>query len=103
MQPALPAQVRAWVPARVPLGTAVYTNGMVMGATLGPALTIWWVLPLVGGSWRLDLVVWAAVIAVIAIVFAAAAPLASAAVQTEQAATPHRWWPNWRDPLIWQL
>src|SRR5580658_6479339 len=74
MQPALPAQVRDWVPARVPLGTAVYTNGMVMGATLGPALTIWWVLRLVGGSWRLDLVVWAAVIAVIAIVFAAAAP-----------------------------
>jgi CP family cyanate transporter-like MFS transporter len=102
IQPALPAQVRDWAPARVPLGTAVYTNGMVMGATLGPALTIWWVLPWVGGSWRLDLVVWAAVIAVIAIVFAAAAPRAAPA-EIEQAATPHRWWPNWRDPLIWQL
>jgi len=103
MQPALPAQVRDWVPARVPLGTAVYTNGMVMGATLGPALTIWWVLPWVGGSWRLDLVVWAAVIAVIAIVFAAAAPRAGAAAKIEPDAAPHRWWPNWRDPLIWQL
>lgn len=102
MQPALPAQVRDWVPARVPLGTAVYTNGMVMGATLGPALTIWWVLPLVGGSWRLDLVVWAAVIGVIAIVFAAAAPRA-AVTKVEQVTAPHRWWPDWRDPLIWQL
>jgi len=102
LQPALPAQVRAWVPARVPLGTAVYTNGMVMGATLGPALTIWWVLPRVGGGWRLDLVVWSAVIAVIAIIFAALAPRADAE-EIDQAATAQRWWPDWRDPLIWQL
>ena len=37
MQPALPALVRAWVPASIGLGTAVYTNGMVSGATSGPA------------------------------------------------------------------
>ncbi len=77
MQPALPSQVRDWVPARVPLGTAVYTNGMVIGATLGPALTIPLMLPLVGGSWRLDLVVWSALIGVIAVVFAASAPRAA--------------------------
>jgi CP family cyanate transporter-like MFS transporter len=63
MQPALPSLVRAWVLARVPLGTAVYTNGMVSGATLGPALTIPLVLPWVAGSWRLDLVFWSALIA----------------------------------------
>src|SRR5215469_550960 len=74
MQPALPALVRSWVPARVPLGTAVYTNGMVSGATAGPAFTIPFVLPWVGASWRLDLVVWSAVIGVIAAVFAAFAP-----------------------------
>ncbi len=102
MQPALPSLVRAWVPARVPLGTAVYTNGMVSGATSGPAFTIPFVLPLVGGSWRLDLVVWAALIGLIALIFAAFAPRVAGAPVSAVAA-PDRWWPNWRDPLIWWL
>jgi CP family cyanate transporter-like MFS transporter len=102
MQPALPAQVRAWVPARVPLGTAVYTNGMVMGATFGPWLTIPLVLPWVGGSWRLDLVFWSTIIAVIAGVYAAFGPRA-AGESAGPAAMPHRWWPDWSDPLIWVL
>jgi CP family cyanate transporter-like MFS transporter len=103
MQPALPAQVRDWVPARVPLGTAVYTNGMVMGATLGPVLTTSLVLPWVGGSWRLDLVVWSAVIGVIAGIFAVFAPPAASANSAAAPAAPHRWWPDWTDPLIWLL
>ncbi len=102
MQPALPALVRAWVPARIGLGTAVYTNGMVIGATLGPALTIPFVLPWVGGSWRLDLVVWSALICVIAAAFAGFGPRVAPA---NPAAAPamHRWWPDWKDPLIWLL
>jgi CP family cyanate transporter-like MFS transporter len=102
MQPALPSLVRAWVPARVPLGTAVYTNGMVSGATAGPALTIPLMLPWVGGSWRLDVAVWSAVIGVIAVLFAALAPRGTPA-SASVVKTPHRWWPNWRDPLIWWL
>ena len=102
MQPALPSLVRSWVPARVPLGTAVYTNGMVSGATAGPALTIPLVLPWVVGSWRLDLVVWSALIGVIAVLFAASAPRVVEAPVSALAA-PNRWWPNWRDPLIWLL
>jgi MFS transporter, CP family, cyanate transporter len=102
MQPALPALVRAWVPARVPLGTAVYTNGMVMGATAGPALTIPLVMPWVGGSWRLDLVAWSALIGVIAVIFAAFGPRIASA-PTGTVSVPHQWWPNWKDPLIWQL
>ena len=102
MQPALPSLVRTWVPARVPLGTAVYTNGMVSGATAGPAFTIPFVLPWVGGSWRLDLVVWSALIGVIAVLFAAFAPRVTEA-PVSAAASPNRWWPNWKDPLIWQL
>jgi CP family cyanate transporter-like MFS transporter len=103
MQPALPSLVRAWVPGRVPLGTAVYTNGMVSGATAGPALTIPFMLPLVGGSWRLDLVVWSAVISVIAVLFAAFAPRVADPPARSAATAPHRWWPNWKDPLIWWL
>jgi CP family cyanate transporter-like MFS transporter len=102
MQPALPALVRAWVPARVGLGTAVYTNGMVIGATLGPALTIPFVLPWVGGSWRLDLVVWSALICVIAAAFAGFAPRVAPANPGAMPAM-HRWWPDWKDPLIWLL
>ncbi len=101
MQPALPSLVRAWVSARVPLGTAVYTNGMVSGATAGPAFTIPLVLPLVAGSWRLDLIAWSALIAIIAALFAAFAPRTAAAPISAVAA--NRWWPNWRDPLIWWL
>jgi MFS transporter, CP family, cyanate transporter len=102
MQPALPALVRAWVPARVPLGTAVYTNGMVSGATAGPAFTIPFVLPWLAGSWRLDLVVWSALIGVIALIFAAFGPRAKEAAPSA-VASPSRWWPNWKDPLIWWL
>jgi CP family cyanate transporter-like MFS transporter len=102
MQPALPSLVRAWVPARVPLGTAVYTNGMVSGATAGPAFTIPFVLPWVGANWRLDLVVWSALIGVIALLFAAFAPRLTE-TPVSAVATPNRWWPNWRDPLIWWL
>ena len=102
MQPALPSLVRAWVPARVPLGTAVYTNGMVSGATAGPAFTIPFVLPWLGGSWRLDLIFWSALIGVIAVLFAAFAPRPAEA-PARAGALPHRWWPNWKDPLIWWL
>ena len=55
MQPGLPTLVREWLPSRIALGTIAYTSGMLMGATFPPALTIPFVLPLVGGSWRLDL------------------------------------------------
>jgi CP family cyanate transporter-like MFS transporter len=106
MQPALPSLVRAWVPARVPLGTAVYTNGMVSGATAGPAFTIPFVLPWLAGSWRLDLVVWSALIGVIALLFAAFGPHAAksnAMMPAAATAAPSRWWPNWKDPLIWWL
>src|SRR5215470_3540310 len=101
MQPALPSLVRSWVPARVPLGTAVYTNGMVSGATSGPAFTIPLVLPWVG-SWRLDLMFWSALIGFIALMFAAFGPR-TAETPAAAVAVPSRWWPNWRDPLIWLL
>ena len=102
MQPALPSLVRAWVPVRVPLGTAVYTNGMVSGATAGPAFTIPLVLPWLGGSWRLDLIFWSALIGIIALLFAAFGPR-TAKAPASAVAVPSRWWPNWKDPLIWLL
>src|SRR5262249_39514506 len=56
-QPALPPLVRQW-PPRVSLGTALFTNGVLVGETLPVMLTIPFVLPLVGDSWRWALAMW---------------------------------------------
>jgi CP family cyanate transporter-like MFS transporter len=110
MQPALPTLVKAWVPERhVGLATAVSTNGLMVGVASGPALTLPLVLPIVGREWRLDLVFWAILALGITLIFLVAAPRISAAVQSSQtaaeasAAAPSRWWPDWKNPLIWFL
>src|SRR5262245_39938559 len=58
MQPSLPPLVRAWFPDRIGFGTAVYTNGLLVGEILPVALTLSLVLPQMHGSWRLGFVVW---------------------------------------------
>ena len=40
MQPSLPPMVRAWLPARIGLATAIDTDGMLVGETLAVAMTI---------------------------------------------------------------
>jgi len=101
MQPALPAVVRDWVPRRVALGTATYSNALLVGEAISASLTIPVVLPAVDGSWRWSLVVWAVPVLVIGIL---------AAWVTAQRNEPHgpgagarRWWPDWHDPLTWKL
>jgi CP family cyanate transporter-like MFS transporter len=99
MQPAMPPLVRAWLPDRIGFGTAVYTNGLLIGEVLPVALTLPLVLPLVAGSWRLAFVAWAAPCAVFAVVILAVAPRAAPRAE----AGPRRWWPDWRSGLIWRL
>jgi CP family cyanate transporter-like MFS transporter len=101
MQPALPALVREWVPHRTVLGSAMATNGMLVGATLASIFTIPFVLPLVGASWRLDLVIWSAPVLVIAVVFMLG-PTGNPPPAAD-AATGHLWWPDWKKPLTWTL
>src|SRR5580704_6522590 len=74
MQPALPPLTQQWLPDRVGFATAVYSNGLLVGEILPVALTIPFVLPLVGGSWRLSFAVWAVPTALIALAVAALAP-----------------------------
>lgn len=102
MQPALPALVREWMPRRIALGAATSTNGLVMGGMLAPALTALLVLPLTGNSWRLDLVVWAAPVLATALVFILLAPR-GVAPSPSDVAVEGRWWPDWKDPLVWLL
>ena len=100
MQPALPPLVRTWLPQRVPLATAVYTNGLLVAETLAVALTLPFVLPLAGGSWRLSFVYWG----VPAIITAALVVMFAPRLPARAVAAPRlRWWPNWRDKQLWRL
>ncbi len=98
-QPALPRLVRDWMPARTGLGVTVYTNGMLLGSTGATALTVPLVLPLVGGSWRLDLVAWSLPVLVPAVLLL----LGPRTGREQTPATATRWWPDWKSPLIWLL
>jgi MFS transporter, CP family, cyanate transporter len=99
MQPALPALVSQWFPSRIALATAVYANGLLIGEVLGAGLTIPLVLPLVDGSWERSFVVWGMPVLATALLFALGTPHAA---RSPAAARP-RWWPDWRDPVTWQL
>ena len=100
MQPGMPTLVQQWLPRRIALGTIAYTSGMLMGATFPPLLTIPYILPLVGGSWRLNLLIWAIPALLIAPVFVALSPQISPAAAT---ATGRLWWPDFKNPLVWLL
>ena len=99
-QPALPPLTQKWLPDRVGFATAVYSNGLLIGEIVPTAFTISFVLPLVADSWRLDFVVWAVPTALIAVAVAAFAPRSP---EPGESASGRRWWPDWRDRLIWRL
>lgn len=100
MQPAMPALVRAWVPQKIGFATALYTNGLLVGEVVPVALTLPFVLPLVDGSWRASLVFWGAPM----IAFAALMLFAPRASNAANVVVPsRRWWPDWRDSLVWKL
>ena len=101
MQPALPTLVRAWLPRHIALGTIAYTSGMLIGSMFSTVLTIPVVLPLLGGSWRLDLVAWAALSLAIAPVFYLLSPKTNS--QSVNTAVGGRWWPDWKNPAVWLL
>jgi len=102
MQPAMAAIVREWLPLRIGFGTALYTFGLIVGEIVPVALTIPLVLGLVQGSWRLALAAWSLPVLAIAIVTAALAPRSRRCGGGAHVAAG-KWWPDWRDPLVWRL
>ena len=102
MQPAFPSIVREWIPQRVGLATAVYSNGLLVGEAISASLTIPLVLPMVGGNWRASLVAWSVPVFVIA-----AITFVHARHHEKRSAEPRTrggvWWPDWRSPLTWRL
>jgi MFS transporter, CP family, cyanate transporter len=101
LQPTLPAIVRQWLPQRIGFATAVYTNGLIMGEIVPVMLTLSVVLPL-AGDWRRDLAAWSLPVALIALAVLLLAPRGQA-LSGQATAPSGRWWPDWKNPLIWRL
>lgn len=102
VQPALPPLVRDWLPGRIGLGTAVTTNGYLVGATVATGMTLPLLMPLVGQSWRLALALWTIPIAAAAILAAMWGSRDHPDVLAA-AASARRWMPDWKSPLVWML
>jgi len=103
MQPAMPAAVRQWLPGHIGLGTAVYTNGLIVGEIVAVSIMLPVVMPLVGESWRPAIALWSAPVVLIAGLTFILAPRAPANDAWETAIPRAPWWPDWRDPLMWRL
>jgi CP family cyanate transporter-like MFS transporter len=114
IQPAMPTLVHEWLPRHIAFGTIAYSSGMLMGAMFATVFTIPVVLPLVGGSWRRDLVAWAVPALLIAPAFFLLIPKdphptlprmrgREGRGQVTNAAIGGLWWPDWKSPLVWLL
>jgi MFS transporter, CP family, cyanate transporter len=102
MQPGMPTLVREWLPSRIALGTIGYSAGMLMGAMFPAVFTIAFVLPAVGGNWRLDVLLWAVPALLMAPVFLLLSPRIRDS-RDKLVAGGGRWWPDWKNPLVWLL
>ncbi len=90
-QPAFPALVREWFPARIALATAAFSNGVLIGETLPTVITTpYGVLPLAHGDWKWALAAWSAVVLVTAIAIVLRAP-----ARRSKELGRARWWPSW--------
>src|SRR5262245_3402687 len=98
MQVTLPPAVRAWVPHRIAFATAVFTNGLLIGEIL-PVALMYPLLPLVG-TWQWAFVVWSIPVAIITIMVMWLAP---SPASDDSTPAKRRWWPDWRNKLIWRL
>ncbi len=101
MQPIMPTAVRQWLPRRIGLGTAIYTNGLLVGELFPVWLTIPLVLPAVHGDWRMAFMLWSLPVLLIAIVVFMAAPRSPST--GHPAAAPTKWLPDWHRGLVWRL
>jgi len=100
MQPAMAAAVREWIPQRSAFGTAVYTNGLILGEIIPVATMLSLVLPYFDGNWRPALGVWASFLIVTAVAVAMLAPKSAESVVATHTA---RWLPQWTSRLGWRI
>ena len=99
VQPSLPSLVALWTPRRVALATASFSNGFLIGEILPAALTVPWVLALVGGGWEWALAFWSVPVALTAI----AVVLGTVHEAPEAGTRRALWIPDWGNPTTWRL
>jgi CP family cyanate transporter-like MFS transporter len=100
MQPSMAAAVREWVPERAAFGTAVYTNGLIMGEIIPVATMLPFVMPYFNGDWRWALGVWAFPLIATAATVAVLAPKSAAPVGQRPSAA---WLPQLNSRLNWRI
>lgn len=100
MQPAMAAAVRDWVPDRSTFGTAVYTNGLIIGEIIPVAMMLSVVLPWFDGNWRPALGVWSVPLIAIATAVAILAPKAAAHAVSNHSGG---WLPQLKSRLNWRI
>jgi CP family cyanate transporter-like MFS transporter len=100
MQPSLAAAVREWVPERSAFGTAVYTNGLIMGEIIPVATMLPLVMPYFNDDWRWALGVWAFPLIATTMTVAMLAPKSTANVVPKHSAG---WLPQWNGRLNWRI
>ena len=98
-QPAMPALVKSWLPNRVGVGTASFSNGILIGEILAVATTLPVIMLLVHQSWQLALAVWSVPVAATA----GLVGLVTTHDPPTPGSVPLMWWPDWRDSTIWKL
>jgi MFS transporter, CP family, cyanate transporter len=99
MQPAMAAAVRAWIPERATFGTAVYTNGLIIGEIVPVATMLPLVLPHLG-SWRPALAIWSIPLVGTAILVAILRPPSPTRAIIGNSM---RWLPEWNSWLNWRI
>ncbi|MGA8901706.1 CynX/NimT family MFS transporter [Bradyrhizobium sp.] len=100
MQPAMAAAVREWMPKRSAFGTAVYTNGLIMGEIIPVATMLPFVLPYFDGNWRPALGAWSLPLIATAIAVAIFVPKSAANAATRRVAG---WLPRLNSRLNWRI
>jgi MFS transporter, CP family, cyanate transporter len=102
MQPVMPTTVRHWLTVKdIGLGTAVYTNGLLVGEVIPVVLTLPVVLPWMGG-WRATLAIWAVPVLLIALAVHLYAPRFADPYRAARGQA-RKWMPDWHRGLVWRL
>jgi MFS transporter, CP family, cyanate transporter len=103
MQPVMPTTVRHWLSLKdIGLGTAIYTNGLLVGEVIPVVLTLPVVLPLLGGGWRATLAAWAIPTALITLAVWRYAPRFEDPFRALRGQS-RKWTPDWHRGLVWRL
>lgn len=103
MQVGLPALVRMGLPERIGRGTAVYTNGLLMGEVLAVGLTGPLATGVLGHHWRWIFALWMIPAGALAAILPRLSHARDATAARPGARAAARLLPHWRNPLLWRV